>query len=248
MIIPSQHASRVAKTAAAPSGSAFTAGEFNFNDQYGLSANQGYTTNIVTMPHGGTLAVYCNNVTEGGGFIYKNGVSQTAYFTSALTSSGFYAYSAQYAQFAVVTGDQVYFDYLGFFMGGVTLTVEVRNATFTGTLIDTHVVEFTGECFLTTAVVAHMGGLDNGTELTAMRMLREHYSSVEGYKAEIQDYYTNSPLIVSGINNSSDKDAIYLEVYATVKSCETFVMAGQWEQAHDLYMTMYLDLKIKFIR
>ena len=39
MIIPSQHASRVAR-AAAPAGGAFTAGEFNFNDQYGLSANQ----------------------------------------------------------------------------------------------------------------------------------------------------------------------------------------------------------------
>ena len=250
MIIPSQHASRVARTAAGGGGggSAFTAGEFNFNDQYGLSANQGYTTNIVTMPHGGTLAVYCNNVTDGGGNIYKNGVAQTAYTTSAMTTSGFYAYSAQYAQFAVVTGDQVYFDYLGFFMGSVYLTVEVRNATFSGTLIDTHVVQFTGECLLTTAVVAHMGGLDSGPELTAMRMLREHYRSTQGYAEEIQDYYTYSPLIVNAINNSADKEAVYLEIYATVKSCESFVMASQWEQAHDLYMTMYLSLKNKYIR
>lgn len=247
MIIPSQHASRVARAAAAPAGGAFTAGEFNFNDQYGLSANQGYTTNIVTMPHGGTLAVYCNNVTDGGGYIYKNGVAQTAYTTSALNTAGFYAYSAQYAQFAVVTGDQVYFEYGGFPFGNVYLTVEVRNASFSGTLIDTHVVEFTGECLLTTAVVAHMGGLDNGPELTAMRMLREHYRSTQGYAEEIQDYYTYSPLIVNAINNSPDKDAVYLEIYASVKSCESFVMAGQWQQAHDQYMTMYLELKNRFV-
>ena len=247
MIIPSFHAGRVARAVTAPSGSAFTAGEFNFNDQYGLSANQGYTTNIVTMPHGGTLAVYCNNVTDGGGNIYKNGVAQTAYTTSAMTTSGFYAYSAQYAQFAVVTGDQVYFDYLGFFMGGVYLTVEVRNATFSGTLIDTHVVEFTGECFLTTAVVKYMGGLDNGPELTAMRMLREHYRSVQGYEENIQDYYTNSPLIIKEIEARADKVATYSNIYATVKSCESFVMAGEWEQAHNLYMAMFLDLKMQYL-
>lgn len=249
MIIPSQHASRVARAAAAPAGGAFTAGEFNFNDQYGLSVNQGYTTNTVTMAHGGTLAVYCNNVNDGGGYIYKNGVAQTAYTTSALTTSGYYAYSAQYAQFAVVTGDQVYFEYIGNPVPeNVYLTVQVRNATFSGTLIDTHVVEFTGECLLTTAVVAHMGGLDNGPELTAMRMLREHYRSIQGYVEEIQDYYAYSPLIVNAINNSPDKDAVYLEIYASVKACESFVMAGQWQQAHDCYMTMYQELKGRFVQ
>lgn len=246
MIIPSMHSSRVARVAAAPAGGAFTAGEFNFNDAYGLTQNQGYTTNIVTMTHGGTLAVYCNQVTEAGGYIYKNGVAQTAYTTSAMTTSGFYAYSAYYAQFAVVTGDQVYFEYLGHMFNSGYLTIEVRNASFSGTLIDTHVVEFTSECFLTTAVVGHMGGLDNGSELTAMRMLREHYRSTQGYAEEIQDYYTYSPLIVNAINNSPDKDAVYLEIYAAVKACESFVMGGQWEQAHDQYMTMYLNLKGRF--
>lgn len=226
----------------------FTANEFNFNDQYGLVINQGYTTNTVTMSHSGTLAVYCNNTNGAGGYIRKNGVAQTAYTTSALNSEGLYAYSATYAQFAVVNGDQLYFEYLGNpEPESVYLTVEVRNATFVGTLIDTHVVEFTAECLLTTTVVAHMGGLDNGSELTAMRMLREHYRLTQGYAEEIQDYYTYSPLIVNAINNSFDKDAVYLGIYATVKSCETFVMAGQWEQAHDCYMAMYQSLKGRFV-
>ena len=42
MIIPSQHASRVARTAAAPASSLFTAGEFNFND-IALAASSGAT-------------------------------------------------------------------------------------------------------------------------------------------------------------------------------------------------------------
>lgn len=251
MIIPSQHASRVAR-AAAPAGSAFTAGEFNFND-IALSANSQATliTNTVTMPHGGVLAMTCSIVGGNGeisGAIYKNGVAQPAYTTSANASTGAWAYSANYSTFAVATGDQVYFSYTG---GSTPFSssynVDIYNTNYaSGTMIDRHNVS-QGGCFLTTAVVAHMGGLDNGPELTAMRMLREHYLSTDGYVEKIQDYYTYSPLIVNAINNSPDKDAIYLEIYAVVKACESFVMAGQWEQAHDQYMTMYLELKNRFV-
>ena len=92
-----------------------------------------------------------------------------------------------------------------------------------------------------------MGGLDNGPELTAMRILREHYRSVQGYEEKIQDYYTNSPLIIKEIEARADKVATYSNIYATVKSCESFVMAGEWEQAHNLYMAMFLDLKMQYL-
>ena len=252
MIIPSQHASRVARTAAAPAGGAFTAGEFNFND-IALSASTAHTliTNTVTMPHGGVLAMTCSTVGGNGeitGAIYKNGVAQPAYLTSANANTGVWAYSANYSTFAVATGDQVYFSYTG--SGSPfssSYNVDIYNTNYaSGTMIDRHNVS-QGGCFLTTAVVAHMGGLDNGPELTAMRMLREHYLLTQGYAEKIQDYYTYSPLIVNAINNSSDKDAVYLEIYASVKSCESFVMAGQWQQAHDQYMTMYLNLKGQYL-
>ena len=252
-MIPSLHASRVARVAAGGGGSAFTAGEFSFNDCLNMGSSATATTNTVTMPHSGTLAI-ASGAWEGSGYIYKNGVLQNAYPTPSMTagSQALFTYNATYARFAVSTGDQLYFSYTapGHPMAESVL-VDIRNATsvpesFTGTLIDTHNVSKTG-CFLTTAVVEHMGGLDSGSELTAMRMLRDHYSSTQGYAEEIQDYYTYSPLIVNVINNSSDKEAIYLEIYATVKSCESFVMASQWEQAHDLYMTMYLGLKERFI-
>ena len=231
----------------AAGGGVFTVGEFNFNDQYGLAMNQGYTTNIVTMPHSGTLAVYCNNTTDGGGRIYKNGVQQTAYTTSDLSISGFYAYTAKYALFAVETGDQVYFDYYGFVGDPVTLTVEVRNASFTGTLIDTHVVEFTGECFLTTAVVNYMGLLDDGPELTAMRSLREYYKDMSGYQEIIQEYYQKSPAIISAINSLTDSSIEYNYIYNTVLAVMNHVNAEQWQQAHDLYLAMYNDLKKRYL-
>lgn len=253
-MIPSLHASRVARAAAGGGGSAFTAGEFSFNDCLNMSSSATATTNTVTMPHSGTLAI-ASGAWEGSGYIYKNGVLQNAYPTTSMTagSQAMFTYSATYARFDVSTGDQLYFSYIapGHPMAE-SFSVDIRNATsvpesFTGTLIDTHNVSKTG-CFLTTAVVAHMGGLDSGPELTAMRMLRDHYSSTQGYVEEIQDYYTYSPLIVEAINNSADKDAVYLEIYASVKACESFVMAGQWEQAHDQYMTMYQELKGRFVQ
>ena len=234
----------------------FTAGEFNFNDSLNMSSSATATTNTVTMPHSGTLAIEIPppGGWEGYGYIYKNGVSQNAYLWNSMTAGNEYTFTngGYYARFDVSTGDQLYFSYTapGHPMAE-SFSVDIRNATsvpesFTGTLIDTHNVSKSG-CFLTTAVVKYMGGLDNGPELTAMRMLREHYRLTQGYAEEIQDYYTYSPLIVSGINNSSDKDAIYLEIYASVKSCESFVMAGQWEQAHDCYMAMYQSLKGRFV-
>jgi hypothetical protein len=132
---------------------------------------------------------------------------------------------------------------------GKVIYITVTNASDGNAVLDTVTLAISGEgeCFLTTAVVTHMGGLDNGPELTAMRMLRDHYRSIQSYALEIQDYYTYSPLIVNSINNSIDKDAIYLEIYATVKACESFVTNSQWEQAWDQYMTMYLNLKGRFI-
>jgi hypothetical protein len=253
MIIPSHSFGVVASgrpRASVVANVAFTAAEFDFTNISTVN-NQTLSTNTVTMSHSGTLAIDCTGL-DGGwggiGYIYKNGVAQTAYTTSALVTSGAFTYSAQYASVAVSNGDQLYFTY---YAGSDPLyqefIVTIRNATFAGTVIDQHYVTKSSSCVLTTAVVQYMGGLDNGPELTAMRMLREHYLPIQGYAEEIQDYYTNSPLIVNAINNSPDKDAIYLEIYAVVKACESFVMNGQWEQAHDQYMTMYLSLKGRFI-
>ena len=146
MIIPSQHASRVARTAAGGGGggSDFTANEFNFTNVV-VQQNSSGTTNTVTMPHGGTLAISMNASLGGTtSYIYKNGVSQTAYTTSALSTVGNWGDDGLFASFAVSNGDAVYFYYQD---GGfaATRTVSVRNATFAGTLVDEHTVEIVGE-------------------------------------------------------------------------------------------------------
>jgi hypothetical protein len=147
MIIPSQHASRVARTAAGGGGggSDFTANEFNFNNVF---VNQGFdgSTNTVTMPHGGTLAISMNASLNGEiAYIYKNGVSQTAYTTSALSTVGNWGDTGLFASFAVSNGDAVYFYYENGYGNPVTRTVSVRNATFAGTLVDEHTIQLGGE-------------------------------------------------------------------------------------------------------
>ena len=145
MIIPSQHASRVARAAAGGGGSDFTANEFNFNNIF-VNPGEVGTTNTVTMPHAGTLAITISGVINGLGYIYKNGTAQTAYTTSALSTTGVWADTGFYAQFAVANADQVYFEYTAnFSSNSAFVTVDVRNATFAGTLIDQHTVENSGE-------------------------------------------------------------------------------------------------------
>jgi hypothetical protein len=147
MIIPSQHASRVARAAAGGGGggSDFTANEFNFNNVF-LNPGENGTTNTVTMPHAGTLAMTISGAINGNGYIYKNGVAQTAYTTSALSTTGIWANDGFYALFAVANADQVYFYYeTNFGSGPAFVTVNVRNATFAGTIIDQHTVENSGE-------------------------------------------------------------------------------------------------------
>jgi hypothetical protein len=147
MIIPSQHASRVARAAAGGGGggSDFTANEFNFNNVF-VSQNNTGTTNTVTMPHGGTLAIsMSDSLGSEIAYIYKNGVAQTAYTTSALSTTGNWGDTGLFASFAVSNGDAVYFYYENVAGFGITITVSVRNATFAGTLIDEYTIELGGE-------------------------------------------------------------------------------------------------------
>lgn len=147
MIIPSQHASRVARAAAGGGGggSDFTENEFNFTNVF-LNPGESGTTNTVTMPHAGTLAMTISGAINGSGYIYKNGVAQTAYTTSALSTTGIWGNTGLFASFAVANADQVYFYYeTNFGSGPAFVTVNVRNATFAGTIIDQHTVENSGE-------------------------------------------------------------------------------------------------------
>ena len=141
---------------------------------------------------------------------------------------------------------------ISFAAGSVTgkvISITVTNASDGNAVLDTVTLTITGdeECFLTTAVVTHMGGLDNGPELTAMRQLREYYIGVPGYADLIQEYYQTSPAIITAINALADPSVEYTYIYNTVVAVMNHVNGGEWQQAHDLYMAMYTDLKTRYL-
>jgi len=125
-------------------------------------------------------------------------------------------------------------------------TITVTNTT-AGAVLDTFQVIDGGGCYLTTVMVSHFGLADDGPELTAMRSLRSHYESVDGYAAVIADYYKHSSQIIAAIESAGSQTAEYSYIHATVLAIVNHVDLGEWQQAHDLYMAMYMDLKTRYI-
>lgn len=122
-----------------------------------------------------------------------------------------------------------------------------KNSTFSGTTIDTLSSTILSTCYLTTATVQYKGLSDNGPELTAMRLLREHYIGNTYYENLVIEYYQNSPAIINGINNSVDPNADYEFIYQSVLKVKSFVDLGLWVEAGNEYMNTYLILKHKYI-
>ena len=125
------------------------------------------------------------------------------------------------------------------------LTVTIRNVTDGNVVLDTYNQRFYDACLLSTVVVEYYNLQDDGPELTAMRLLREHYKSTN--QSDIQDYYNNSSNIISAIIAADKQNIEYQYIYDTVTAVMNHVNAEQWEQAYDLYMAMYMDLKTRYI-
>jgi hypothetical protein len=128
------------------------------------------------------------------------------------------------------------------------VTVTVRNASDSNTILDTFVCNHSSSpCLLTTTIVGYFGLSDNGPELTAMRVLRDHYAEVGGYTEIIQDYYTNSPRIIEAIVAANSESVEYSYIHNTVLAVKQHIDLGELQQAHDLYMAMYAQLKTKYL-
>ena len=133
------------------------------------------------------------------------------------------------------------------FPGGDSVSFDIVNTSDGDVILASITIQTASFCFLTTAVVNYMGLLDNGPELTAMRLLREHYRDVPGYAEIIQEYYTNSQAIIDAFNASADADFEYNYIYNTVIAVMNHVNAEEWQQGHDLYLAMYNDLKSRYL-
>lgn len=185
----------------------------------------------------------------GGGLYYKISDSQVTGIIINLNTEGYTAIPSAGGNIGPVANNKwvTIANAMGNSMGHNT-TVTVRNVTDNNAVLDSFVVTFIagGGCLLTTAVVEYFGLADDGPELTAMRALRSHYAGVEGYAAIIQEYYASSPGIIAAIQAAEAEDAEYTALLQVIQDIKDHVADGQWQQAHDIYMNAYTDLKLRY--
>jgi hypothetical protein len=237
MIIPSSSFasfSSVKKPVAGGGGSDVTPNAVNWNDSTSVSP---YTTNTQTITGISTSI----NIQISW---FLEGPISTTQFKMYVNDIETDLYAGGTPQNVIWSNnDVIYFTCVG---SAGDMSVTIINTSDNNTVLDTIYILYPG-CFLTHAVVQYMNLFDDGPELTAMRSLREYYKDVHGYQEIIQEYYTNSQVIIDAINESADPSVEYNYIYNTVIAVMNHVNAEEWQQAHDLYMAMYNDLKKRYL-
>lgn len=239
----------VSNSFVAPAAGGWAADAFDFND-----IEEGTSTNTVTFTNGGTLCIsgagssigaigYFNGVE-----LYWQGSTQNALsFKQTDEGFGIIGYDGLYAAVDVQANDTLYFDVGSTEPYSDSGTIEIYSMTFSGTLICTFTISKQG-CYLTTATVIYKGLNDKGPELSAMRMLREHYRGDVYYDELIEEYYNLSPTIIEKINLSLNPELEYEFIYQSVLKVKSFVDSENWEQAKEEYLNTYFTLKDKYIQ
>lgn len=98
-------------------------------------------------------------------------------------------------------------------------------------------------CFLTTACCVYKGLPDDCYELQTMRRLRDEYIKKQSYGEKlISDYYSEAPIIVKKINESSDRDEILERTYNKIVDIVETIDSGSYERAVILYMMLIHEL------
>ena len=198
---------------------------------------------------------------------YRKSVSSFSQITPGCSATGI-ASSPDYAQYTALTTysaspsnagiiEVSNGDYLAFACStqtgdgqftDETFIIRIRNASSGNELLDEFTVTLNvPACFLTTAMVGYFGLADDGNELTAMRQLRSHYKDVPGYDEILAEYSQVSRQIICAIQTTSSESTEYNYIYNTVLAIKSHVDLGEWQEAHDLYMEMYVDLKNRYI-
>lgn len=84
---------------------------------------------------------------------------------------------------------------------------------------------------------------DNCEELEILRWFRDHYVEPK----DIEHYYETAPVIVSAIEASSEKDAIYQAIYDNVVIvCVNAIKPGEYDFAYNRYRDSVLQLERRF--
>lgn len=105
-----------------------------------------------------------------------------------------------------------------------------------------------GGCYLTTACVEAKGLSDDCAELQTLRAFRDGYlSNRPNGEAKIREYYEMAPGIVEAINQKSNAQEIWNEVYKDlVEPCVNMIHNNKNESAYTLYKLYSLKLNQKY--
>lgn len=104
-------------------------------------------------------------------------------------------------------------------------------------------------CYVTTACLDSMGLPRDSLEMKAMKELTtEHIlKSLQG-KKDYVSYQRIGPSIVEAVESRSNAREIWEEVYGALKSVTSAVFSGRYEDAHQKYKELMLDLKKQFVK
>ena len=104
-------------------------------------------------------------------------------------------------------------------------------------------------CFITTAVCSSLGKGDNCAELEAFRKFRDGwFAGTPQGKAKIGEYYLFAPMIVSKIDRTDDRQAVYQEIWTNhLSPCLKSLRDGNPRKCAEQYEKMILDLEQKWL-
>lgn len=104
-----------------------------------------------------------------------------------------------------------------------------------------------GACFLTTACVERAGLPDDCHQLTVLRTFRDNYiGTLPDGLPMLAEYYRLAPAIVQAVSQSSERDAVLAEVFASVNDAVELIEIGSYSQALSRYQSMFSDLKQRY--
>ncbi len=107
-----------------------------------------------------------------------------------------------------------------------------------------------GGCYITTAAVEYLGLADDCDELNTLRMYRDKLVEEDpNFRKIVLEYYKTAPQIVEKISNSPNKNEILDSIYNNmVLPVLDLLKKGKIQEAKDYYISIYNELKSKYIQ
>lgn len=104
-------------------------------------------------------------------------------------------------------------------------------------------------CFITTACAEARGFADDCEELKAFRRFRDGYvNSLPEGEQVVGEYYLNAPRVVAAIENSTNRDEIYHDLYSEeIEDVLDLLAEGQEREAFGRCMAAYRRLKQRYL-